>query len=264
MVGEGARRHFAALERSRFADVRWVTETASTNDDAMALARDGAPEGVVVVADHQTAGRGRKGRVWQAPPAASLLMTVLLRPPEVLAEVVTMAASLALAEGVEDATGVVPSLKWPNDLVVGERKLAGVLAEAAWPASPSEPDVVVVVGLGVNVTWPSPLPDEIRDTAVALNQLGVVADREAILVAFLRRLETRYGELVDRGDRASLMAAWRQRSATLDRRVRVDLGTREVEGTAVDVTDDGHLVVDTGRGNRETLAAGDVIHLRST
>ena len=108
----------AALAGTRFADVRWVGETGSTNTDALALARDGAPEGVVLVADHQTAGRGRLGRTWEAPPGASLLVSVLLRPPAAVADAVTMAAGVAMAEAVAEVAGVDARLKWPNDLVV--------------------------------------------------------------------------------------------------------------------------------------------------
>jgi BirA family biotin operon repressor/biotin-[acetyl-CoA-carboxylase] ligase len=271
-----------ALVGIRFADVRWVAETGSTNADVLALARNGAPEGVVLVADHQTAGRGRRDRTWLAPPGSSLLVSVLLRPRVTLAPAATMATAVAMAEAVEQAAGASPTLKWPNDLVVDDRKLAGILAEADWPAGStisagwrapaSYERVPLVVGIGLNVTWPgdgpaSDLPEELAalgETATALNWLGAIADRVELLVAFLRRLEVRYDELVRSGSPAATLEVWRRRSATLGRRVRVDLGADEVEGTAVDVTDEGHLVVDTLEGDRRTLAVGDVVHLRPT
>jgi BirA family biotin operon repressor/biotin-[acetyl-CoA-carboxylase] ligase len=282
MPDDGARNHGdrarAALAGSRFADVRWVASTGSTNADVLALARDGAAEGVVVVADHQTAGRGRYDRTWVAPPGGSLLASVLLRPPSPVASATTMATAVALAEAVEETTGVSPGLKWPNDLVLpgegGERKLAGILAEADWPASatisagwrePMEHErAVVVVGVGLNVSWPE--DDEatraVADTAVALNWVTPVPiDRVDLIVAFLRRLEGSYGQLVSGGPGAA-MDEWRRRSATLGRRVRVDLGPDYVEGTAVDVTAEGHLVVEALGGRRRTFAVGDVIHLR--
>jgi BirA family biotin operon repressor/biotin-[acetyl-CoA-carboxylase] ligase len=270
MAGDRAR---TALAGTTFADVRWVAETGSTNSDALALARDGAPEGVVLVADHQTAGRGRQGRRWVAPPEASLLVTILLRPPSAVADLTTMAVSLAAAEAVEELTGVVASLKWPNDLVIGDRKLAGILAEADWPVgtavssgwrSPgAEERVVVAVGLGLNVRWPRDLPPEISDTATALNHhSGQAADREDVLIALLLRLDDHYGALIA-GDRDSVMTAWRARSATLGRRVRVELGSGEVTGVAVDVTGAGHLVVETETGEMRTFAVGDVVHLRA-
>lgn len=281
----------AALAGTRFGDVRWTAETGSTNTDALALARDGAGEGIVVVADFQTAGRGRRTRAWVAPPGGSLLTSVLLRPPAPVAGGVTMTAAVALTEAVEQVAGVTAGLKWPNDLVVGDRKLAGVLAEADWPAGanvsagwrepPAHTRVPVVVGTGLNVAWPAVLPPElaeVADTATALDRLvagssgsstgGVGAaggDRDRlradVLTAYLRRLDVRYGELVAGGTPA-ILDTWRERSATLGRRVRVDLGTDDVEGTAVDVTAEGHLVIETLEGERRTLAVGDVVHLR--
>ncbi len=264
----------AALAATRFADVRWLATTGSTNADAMELARDGEREGVVVVADHQSAGRGRRDRTWVAPPGGSLLVSVLLRPPPALAAAVTMAAGVALAEAVERDAGVPAGLKWPNDLVVatagGERKVAGILAEADWPAGsaisagyrpPGPHDrAVVVVGVGLNVDWPA-VPADLAGQATALNLVGSRADRADLLVAFLRRLDAHYGVLVRDGATA-LAAEWRRRSVTIGRRVRVDLGADDIEGTAVDVTAEGHLVVDTFDGVRRTLAVGDVVHLR--
>lgn len=276
--GGRARSVLAAGAGARFADLRWVAETGSTNADVLALARDGAAEGLVVVADHQTAGRGRAGRSWVAPPGASLLVSVLLRPPAAVMDLSTMAVAVAAAEAVEAVAGFAPRLKWPNDLVwpgdgsADDRKLAGILAEADWPAGstadsghrPPAADerVVVVVGLGVNVDWPVELPPDLADIAVACNHVtGRAVDREDLLIALLERLAAWYERLV-RGEREPLLAAWRTRSATLGRRVRVDLGRDDVEGTAIDVTSDGRLIVETLEGARRVIAAGDVTHLR--
>ncbi len=277
--GGRARPTLATGPGARFADVRWVAETGSTNADAMELARQGESEGIVLVADHQTAGRGRAGRTWTAPPGAGLLLSVLLRPPAAVMDLCTMAVAVAAAEAVEAVAGFAPRLKWPNDLVwpgdgsEPDRKLAGILAEADWPAG-STPDagyrapdptqrVVVVVGIGINVTWPADLPPDLADIAVACNHVtDVTVDREDLLIALLERLGPRYDALLA-GDRPSLLDAWRQRSATLGRRVRIELGADDVEGTAVDITDDGHLVVATLEGDRRTFAVGDVTHLRT-
>ena len=263
---------------ARFADVRWVDETGSTNADAMELARQGEPEGIVLVADHQTAGRGRAGRSWVAPPGAGLLLSVLLRPPAPVVDLATMAVAVAAAAAISQVAGFEPRLKWPNDLVwpgdgsAPDRKLAGILAEADWPAGstisggwkePAAHDrAVVIVGIGINVQWPDELPDDLADIAVAINHVvDHPVDREDLLIGLLEALGPRYDALVQ-GDRSALLDEWRTRSATLGRRVRVDLGTGDLEGTAVDVTEKGHLVVETLEGSRRELAVGDVVHLR--
>ncbi len=260
-----------------------MAETGSTNADVLALAREGAGEGLVLVADHQTAGRGRSGRTWTAPPGASLLCTILLRPHAPVAGLVTTALAVAAARAVEDVAGVRVGLKWPNDLVVESpgdevdgqprtRKLAGILAEAEWPAgshiaagyrepAPHE-RVTVAAGIGLNVAWGDDVPAELADVAVALDHVSDARPtRDEVLEALLDHLDDTYGRLVS-GDVASVLGEWRDRSATLGRLVRVDLGTDDVVGTAVDVTEGGHLVVETLEGEARTLAVGDVVHLR--
>ncbi len=268
--GGRARSTLAHGPGARFSDIRWVPETGSTNADLMALARAHAPEGLVMVADHQTAGRGRAGRSWTAPPEASLLLSVLLRPPASLMDLTTMALAVATSEALESVAGVSARLKWPNDLVwpgdgsAADRKLAGILAEVDWPAgSPpgSDATVAVVVGIGINVSWPTELPPELVDIAVACNHISsTVVDREDLLVAILRGLDAHYQRLLA-GDRASLLAAWRSRSATLGREVRVEMSSEEIVGVARDITPAGHLVVETPAGTREVVV-GDVVHLR--
>ncbi len=242
-----------------FADVRRLVETDSTNRVALELARAGAPEGVVVVADHQTAGRGRLGRSWVAPPGSSLLLSVLLRPalaPGQL-QLVTLAVALAAADACERVAGVVPSLKWPNDLMAGDRKLAGILAEAVWEGDRLDG---LVVGLGLNVEWPADMPAEVADAAVALNQLaGRSVDREEVLAALLDALELWYERLP-----GGVLDEYRHRCATLDQDVRVDLGggREPLVGRAVDLSGDGHLLVAVAEGGVHEVAAGDVVHLR--
>jgi BirA family biotin operon repressor/biotin-[acetyl-CoA-carboxylase] ligase len=226
-------------------------------------ARGGAAEGLVVVADHQTAGRGRLGRTWQAPPGASLLVTVLLRPSLPPAEVhlVTIAAGLAAVDACEAVAGVVPGLKWPNDLVIERggvtRKLAGLLSESLVAGGRID---AVALGMGLNVQWPEVLPDELASIATALNhEAGHDVDRDAVLDAWLEGLGARYGAL----DAAALLAEYRQRCVTLGREVRAELAFETVTGTATDVDADGHLLVTTPDGPR-TITAGDVVHLRPT
>ena len=172
-------------ERGRWR-VEWFSTLDSTNRHALDAARDGAPAGLVVVADEQTAGRGRLGRTWEARPGSSLLVSVLLRDPGDPARAV-MAAGVALAAAVEDVAGIEVGLKWPNDLVVDDRKLAGLLAEAEGDA--------LVVGAGCNVNWES-FPEELRATATACNlEAGRPVDHDALLDAFLDRFAAALGRM---------------------------------------------------------------------
>jgi BirA family biotin operon repressor/biotin-[acetyl-CoA-carboxylase] ligase len=232
-------------------DVRRFAEIDSTNRYVLDEARLGAPAGLVAVADHQTAGRGRFDRRWEAPPGSSLLVSVLVRPaaPGDGSHQVVMAVALALAQAVDDVAGVTPELKWPNDLVVGDRKLAGLLAEREGDA--------VVIGAGCNVEWES-FPPELTETATACNlEAGHSVDRDALLDRFLDHLAA----ALDAFDRVP--ERYRTRLATLGRRVRVERANDSLEGEAVDVTRDGALVVRLDDGHEELITAGDVVHLRT-
>jgi len=206
----------------------------------------------VAVADHQTAGRGRLGRTWVAPPGASLLLSVLLRPrlPAEQRHLLVAAAGLAMAEAVEATTGVVAGMKWPNDLLVGDRKLCGVLAEAAADA--------LVVGLGVNVEW-TDVPAELTAIATACNlEGGRPVDRRELLDAFLARYVTRLADLD--GARREYEA----RLVTLGRRVRIEQAQRTLVGIALGMDDAGRLLVTADDGETEAVAVGDVVHVRPT
>lgn len=205
----------------------------------------------MAVADHQTAGRGRLGRTWTAPPGSSLLVSVLLRPglPADRMHLVTAAVAVAASDALLQVAGFRPGIKWPNDLLVDDRKLAGVLAEVEGDA--------VIVGIGINVNWPPVLPAELAAIAASANQVaGHDVDREQLLAALLERL----GELVDHWDDVS--AAYRANCVTLGRHVRVELTHETFVGIAVEVTDEGHLVVELDEGGRLEVAAADVVHLR--
>lgn len=238
----------------------WVEETGSTNADLVAAARGGAAAGTVLVADHQTAGRGRLGRTWQAPPGSALLCSVLLRPePGCILHGAVWAVALAARQAAGEVAGVEPDLKWPNDLLSGGRKLAGVLAEGV--AAPDEPSrlAAAVVGIGLNVGWPRP-PPEIAAGAVTLEELaGRPVDREALLRALLGALAPLLELWTGAPDQ--LRERYRSSLTTLGQRVRVTLADRDVEGEAIDVTAEGALVVRVGE-DELVVSAGDVVHLR--
>jgi len=236
--------------------VRHVTETGSTNADLLGAARDGAPEGTVLVADHQTAGRGRRDRVWEAPPGSSLLVSILVRPtlPPSRLAVVTHAVALAARDACASVAGVRADLKWPNDLLVGERKLAGVLAESMLGAAGTVD--AVVVGLGLNVNWPADGPNDWPEGSTALNvEAGRSVDRDALLAAMLDGL----GRL----DEPIVVSRYRDELGTLGRQVRVELADELLVGRAVEVRADGALVVAMDDGSRRAVIAGDVVHVRS-
>ncbi|MEU5938366.1 biotin--[acetyl-CoA-carboxylase] ligase [Micromonospora sp. NPDC047548] len=254
-------------------------ETGSTNADAVAAARAGEPEGLVVVAERQTAGRGRRGRVWQSPARAGIATSVLLRPGEAVADRnwppappsgygwLPLLAGVALVEAVARLAELDARLKWPNDLLIGDAKCAGILAEAVPGTSPAEPPAIVL-GMGLNVTLRA---DELPENptglpATSLQLAGAAAtDRDPLLRALLRALGDWYdrwrtagGDAVASGLRDAYLAS----CATVGRRVRVLLPDgAELTGLAAGVDADGQLLVDTGAGERR-LAAGDVLHLR--
>ena len=271
MAGTDASTSTGSLPPERLRGTRFVIErvpsTGSTNADLLAAAADGAPAGSVLIADHQTAGRGRRGRTWEAPPGASLLMSVLLRPDiePPRAAVLTAAVGLAARHACRAVAGVEAGLKWPNDLVAdtaaGERKLGGILAESRVGAERVE---VVVVGLGLNVMWPDPGPEELADIAVALNQLrpgAEAVDRLDLVEALLHDLEGRIRS-IESGDDGAVWSDWRAGAATLGRRVRIETADGVFTGQAEDVTDLGRLVLRTEGGERTEVDVGDVVHLR--
>jgi BirA family biotin operon repressor/biotin-[acetyl-CoA-carboxylase] ligase len=237
-----------------------VDETGSTNADLLARAEGGDDiDGAVLIADHQTAGRGRHGRHWLTPAGAQLALSVAVEADDVPAHCwgwLPLATGVAVADSLAEVAGVEVGLKWPNDVVVGDDKLAGILAEVASPRS------LVVVGLGLNVTLTA---EEAPDpAATSLLMLGSSAtDRNALAARILRELATRITRWRAAGgaDR-ELIADYRHYSRTLGTRVRVNMpGDREVVGDAVEIDELGQLAVDTG-GETVTVSAGDVTHLR--
>jgi BirA family transcriptional regulator, biotin operon repressor / biotin---[acetyl-CoA-carboxylase] ligase len=231
----------------------------STNDWLLAAARSGALDRTAAVADFQHQGRGRLDRRWEAPPGSALLCSVLLRLP--LGPEDWHLAGVAVSLSAREAVGAIApcdvGLKWPNDLVVGDRKLGGVLAETDGVGH--DGDVAIVVGLGLNLSTSGPA--EAGGTSL-LDAAGQRCDRDQLLDAYLDVLSTRADELCTTTGRANLLEAYRAHLVTLGRRVLVTLHDRVLDGVATSITDVGHLVVTTSDGTH-VVAAGDVVHVRA-
>jgi len=232
------------------ATVLRVDRATSTNDLLRGLAEQGAPEGTVVVAREQSAGRGRRGRAWHSP-LGGLWFSLLLRPPDPSDGRLALAAALGVAEGIRKACGAGLGLKWPNDLILGGGKVGGILLESIPP--------FVIIGVGVNVNVdPVTLPAGVAGGATSLAAaLRHPLDLEATLAAVLEGIDVAYGVL--RAGRApELLQRWRRLSVTLGRTVRIESGGAVVEGRAIDVDADGALVVEATGGRRTRVIAGDV------
>lgn len=269
----------AALQRaivtpdSVWSELTVVESTGSTNSDLAARARAGAAEGAVLVAEEQTAGRGRLDRQWTAPPRSGLFFSVLLRPSDVPVERwgwLPLLAGVATATAVSRAGGVDTGLKWPNDLLVTvageERKTGGILAERVGGPPPGFAGGGVVIGIGLNVS--------LREDELPVPAAGSLAlagakgtDRDPLLRAVLRSLADWYGEWRTAGgdpDASRLRQVYAAGCVTLGRAVRAELpGGGAATGTAVAVDDDGRLVIASPDGSERAVGAGDVVHLRN-
>jgi BirA family biotin operon repressor/biotin-[acetyl-CoA-carboxylase] ligase len=236
--------------------VVYLPETSSTNDEARRLAEAGTPEGTVVVTDYQTAGRGRLSRSWAAPKGCCLLLSLVFRPevaPHQLQRL-TMICGLALATAIEEKTGLAVGLKWPNDVVFGEAKVAGILTEIGLSGRRID---YVIVGMGLNVNLdPGQLPADLAMPATSLSQvLGRPVSRVPLLQAFLRQVEARYLAL-QAGQ--SPHDEWAQRLVTVGQMVKVSSSGQEYSGVAEGVNADGALLVRLPDGRLQTVLAGDV------
>jgi BirA family transcriptional regulator, biotin operon repressor / biotin---[acetyl-CoA-carboxylase] ligase len=220
--------------------VTHVAETGSTNTDLMAAAAAGAPDRSVLVAAHQTAGKGRLDRTWDAPPGANLLVSVLFRSgfDPTSPHTLTQAVALAAVQAAESLVGIRPELKWPNDLLLNGLKLGGILAQS----STSTNGMVVVVGMGLNIGWAPPDAARLNGTTPG-----------ALLPVWLDALAAML--------RTDCFEEYRSRLATLGCQVRVEMPNETLTGVATDVQRDGTLVLETDEGTR-VISVGDVVHLR--
>lgn len=244
-----------------FADrVRWFDTVGSTNDLAGRAASAGAPHGTTIAADTQTSGRGRLGRSWFSPPGGGLYVSVVLRPADLgraaaaSGAMVTLTTGVALAEGIERATGLLPEIKWPNDLVIGSRKLCGVLAEASTAGGEVQ---FVIVGFGINLQ-PSAYPPDIAGRATSIEaELSRPVDRGLLLAECLASLAWRFAEL-KAGGFFAILDRWRGLAPSAQgRRVEVMVEGEWRPAVTAGVDTDGALLADVG-GRVQRVVAGEI------
>jgi BirA family biotin operon repressor/biotin-[acetyl-CoA-carboxylase] ligase len=251
----------AGLKTGAFGrEIVYQRETASTQDIAKALASSGAVEGAIAVAETQSGGRGRIGRQWSSP-AGGIYFSIVLRPDIKPAEAprLPLMAGVAVAQAIKRNTNLAPRLKWPNDIMIGDRKVCGILTEMS--AEMDRLDWVVIgVGLNVNISRKH-LPQEIRGIATSLmDESGERIPRVALLQDILFEIESLYGELVKSGFEP-IRARWKALSNTIGANVVVSMPTEQVKGLALDIDSDGALILQKEDGSREKIMAG-VVSLR--
>ena len=236
-------------------DFRHLQIADSTQNIAASLGQDGAAEGLVVSADEQTDGRGRFKRTWVSPPASSLLLSILLRPPAEVVDKITVIAALAVARAITVQVPVLlPEIKWPNDILINGRKVCGILAEAHGVGTK---EMFVILGIGLNVNWDTSQVPEIAQTATSLTREapGVSIPRLPLLQRLLEGVEAAY-EDAKRGD--DVLGQWRERLVTIGRRVRVTGSDVDAVGIAEEVDQNGALLLRTDAGALLSFRAGDV------
>ncbi len=238
-------------------DIHHLMETVSTNTTAKELAANGAAEGTLVVSEMQTGGKGRLGRRWFSPFGEGIYLSVILRPTVSPAEApkMTLTAAVALAEALHTAIDIHPSIKWPNDIFLRGKKLAGILTEIS-----TEMDAVdyMVIGLGLNVNTVS-FPFEIREKATSLSiETGQTQSRAFIIREFLKWFDGYY-ERFERGDFASILDRWRQFSLISGCRITVETIGKEYRGKALDIDTDGFLMIEDDEGHIHRIYSGDIL-----
>ncbi|MGH7796133.1 MAG: biotin--[acetyl-CoA-carboxylase] ligase [Candidatus Binatia bacterium] len=241
----------------------YFQQIGSTNTWARELAESGAAEGEIVIAESQTQGRGRLGRRWESPPFSNLYLSIILRPslPPVYAPQITLAAAVALAETVGSFLPRPPAIKWPNDILIDGKKLAGILTEAACDSERIE---YVILGIGLNLNYRADaMPEALRERAISIADLTAKhVSRETVLVRLIQDLDRCYGELEESGF-AALRPRWEAHFGLLGRRVRVEVGDQTIIGRARGIDRAGALIVETEDGRRRNIVAGDVTPLET-
>ena len=233
----------------------------STNLLAIELAQQGAPEGTVVLADQQLDGRGRGSRSWHSPAGVGIYCSIVLRPKTAAAKAqfITLMAGVSIVKAIARCTGLSPRVKWPNDVLINERKVAGILLESRMSGRQIDHSVI---GFGINVNNGSAdLPEDIRVKASSLlMELRKPVDRGTLLIDIFSELERLYHVFQDE-DFPIILEQWRQSSSTLGQKVRIWQKDEATEGIAVDLSEDGGLVVRLEGGKQTVIHAGDVEHL---
>lgn len=247
-----------ALKSTIFSNnISLFESTDSTNGQAKDLCVQGAPEGTLVLAEQQTAGRGRRGRTWQSPGRVNLLLSIVLRPPiePERAFVLTMILALAAGDGVSDICGLRPVIKWPNDLYVGGRKLAGILTEFSVKENRIE---YMVLGMGLNVNWdPDENPDILNPATSLLRETGHRINREDLLVRIMKHFDESYKILLS-GKIMGFYRKWNKRSMVLGQEVEVESDGKILQGTARKIDKKGALILRDSQGTDREILHGDV------
>jgi len=242
----------------------WET-IGSTNSRAAELAAEGAPHGVMVIARHQSAGRGRLGRTWVSPVDAGLYMSFILRPaaPQTQIPLLTIATGIAVAEAIREVCRLDVGLKWVNDIIYDRRKVGGILAEMpalsnASAAAKLLPQAVIV-GIGINVNLkPEDIPEDLISKLDSLARIkGEDLDPNRIAAAIANKFE-KNALLLDPSTSKQLTDRWRELSITIGQTIKTENSERKLEGKAVDITDSGALIVELADGSKMTLHAGEI------
>lgn len=250
-------------------NTRWLGQTLhfyqqldSTNLTAMGLADEGAAEGTAVLAEEQLRGRGRGKRSWHSPPGVGVYCSIILRPrlSPAKAQIITLMTAVAIVKAIAQETSLSARIKWPNDILLNDKKIAGILLEAKVDSKKVE-HAVIGFGINVNQTSADLPPEPMFETSSLRIELGKPVGRSVLVAKTFAELEGLY-ERVQRGDLAGILEQWRRLSTTLARPIRVWQQGKVTEGIAVDITAEGGLVVRAKDESLRVIHAGDVEHLR--
>lgn len=237
----------------------FLNEADSTNNELKRLAADNAEEGTVIIAEKQLAGRGRRGRAWYSEAGRGIYMSLLLKPniaPED-AQVITLAASGAVCKAISKYVPFNPGIKWPNDILLRDRKVCGILTEMS-----AEPDQIhsIIVGIGINVIVKGEdFPEELKNIATSLSEhTNTFISRSSLAAEILKEFEDLYLDYLEKGSSARLLNLWRFYSVTLGCDIIIYQGEKAWQAKALDVLDNGHLLVETDKGERQVITSGEI------